>query len=211
MIPTIIKTLTFLIINLQFLNESQAAQKSPPKVPSPSPLVPPQEKPDNYTPQYTQFLQARREPYVAPAMGASMRENNDGTMRRRNRRKHIRKRRKSVQKLLFKARVHGTRLPRGVRRRFPPREFRPDYEEFLEACAEKLTDKCGTEVVYAIFKKNKKVDKSCCKKLLKMGRECHDELIKGLRNLGEYAKDEKEVKAKSDHVWKHCQDITGDK
>lgn len=98
--------------------------------------------------------------------------------------------------------------------KLPPREYRPGYEKFLMGCAKKVTEKCGTQIVDAIFggkKKKKTVDKGCCLKLLKMGNECHVELLKGIQNLAKDNKEREAVKVKGHHIWKHCEEIAGHK
>ncbi|KAL3643899.1 hypothetical protein CASFOL_011831 [Castilleja foliolosa] len=91
--------------------------------------------------------------------------------------------------------------------RLPERRYRPNYREFLEGCARKVTEKCAKEVVYSIFEKRKEVDKKCCMRLVNMGKECHDALVEALDNLGKYEKKRKEVKENSGRVWKHCEEI----
>ncbi|KAL2252408.1 uncharacterized protein LOC105167735 [Sesamum indicum] len=92
--------------------------------------------------------------------------------------------------------------------KLPPREYLPGYAEFLRECAKKLTEKCGNEVSDSIFKNHKTVDKGCCWRVLHMGRDCHEEMLKDLISLGDMKnKTPREVKLKSDQIWKRCERI----
>ncbi|KAK4426208.1 hypothetical protein Salat_1389300 [Sesamum alatum] len=93
--------------------------------------------------------------------------------------------------------------------KLPPREYLPGYAQFLRECAKKLTEKCGDEVSDAVFKKNKTVDKGCCRRVLHMGRDCHDEMLKDLISLGEIRnKTPRQVEIKTDQIWKRCERLT---
>ncbi|KAL6521715.1 hypothetical protein OROGR_018284 [Orobanche gracilis] len=231
----ILKTLIFLIviINLHRLTQSQ----SQPEGPSPSPplVITPQQESD-LTPQYRHFLQAceRRltlncsEQIVEHVFGNGKAPHNccskligtgpdchraliDGESAFIGDYDSYIKTVTIRSEGLWKKCEKSVPTPRdGNYPRFPPRQYRPNYDEFLEKCAEKITEKCGAEVVNSVFMKEKKVGKGCCKKLLKMGRECHEELMKGLKNLGEREEGGMEMEAKSDRVWKHCKDIVKD-
>ncbi|KAI3462925.1 hypothetical protein Pfo_019588 [Paulownia fortunei] len=237
MIPkssTIIKIITFLIINLGFLDESQATKKPTPNGPSASPLASPLEQ--KLSPQYTEFLNACQKRmseecadqivgnifkdkkvskpccsklvYMGPDCHKALVDREKELIKGHVHKKKIISRSQDLWKKCEKTAppTKDNNYPK-----LPPREYLPGYENFLKECAKKITEKCETEVVDAIFKKNKTVDKGCCSKLLKMGIECHKELLKGLKNLVQYKKDEGEVKVKSDQVWKHCKNITGHK
>ncbi|KAG8366814.1 hypothetical protein BUALT_Bualt16G0006900 [Buddleja alternifolia] len=93
--------------------------------------------------------------------------------------------------------------------KLPPRRYRPGNEDFLKGCAEKMTEKCGTKIVAALFGGEATVDKKCCSKLLHMGGECHDEMVKRLLQLSEKSTkvNRGEVRKRSDQVWKHCEKI----
>ncbi|EPS63502.1 hypothetical protein M569_11285 [Genlisea aurea] len=93
---------------------------------------------------------------------------------------------------------HGRNYPR-----LPSPEFRPGYEDFLRNCSKKLSEKCGLELLDAMFR-NVPLKRSCCHNLLKMGPLCYEQELKGLRNVAGNETELKEMKKKGEHIWRHC-------
>ncbi|KAL7135724.1 hypothetical protein ABFS83_11G116900 [Erythranthe nasuta] len=92
----------------------------------------------------------------------------------------------------------------------PPRQYLPGYEKFLQECENKMTDKCGNEVMEVVLeKKRKNVDKGCCSKLMTMGYDCHQEMLLRLEHLATKISDKSGVKKRGHQMWKHCEKITG--
>ncbi|EYU34650.1 hypothetical protein MIMGU_mgv1a009129mg [Erythranthe guttata] len=164
-----------------------------------------------------------------------MRKTNDREMRRRNLPRHIPKQ-NHHQEMLLQVGRHGARLPPGndptgkrlnqkqereehnltpVKKnrhypKVPPRQYLPGYEKFLQECENKMTDKCGNEVMEVVLeKKRKNVDKGCCSKLMTMGYDCHQEMLLRLEHLATKISDKSGVKKRGHQMWKHCEKITG--
>ncbi|PIN08826.1 hypothetical protein CDL12_18594 [Handroanthus impetiginosus] len=232
MIPKII---IFLIINLFILNKSEAkSHKNPlPNVPSPAPTSD-QPKPEKYTPQYKKFLQAcqkriedectdeiarnliRHEKVsknccsqlvnMGPDCHRALIYAEKRVTKGKNREKIV----SESEDLYKKCEKMVPRRPKAYPK-LPARKYRPDYEEYLQHCGKKITETCGEEVVYAIIGKNKTVNKGCCKKLLYMGKECHEEFVEGLERLAGYNKGRHEDKVNGKKVWRHCEKAVGHK
>lgn len=59
----------------------------------------------------------------------------------------------------------------------------PSYK-FLNQCAKKMNDVCGREIFVGMFY-DEPLTKPCCTRLITMGRECHDALVKKLLQIAQ--------------------------
>lgn len=97
-----------------------------------------------------------------------------------------------------------------------PEESGPGFYDYLDNCSEKLSDICGEAIFHAVFKGGEEfkeaappVNKYCCKKLILMGKQCHEDIVKTLSTVREFAKDSSEILETSRKVWDHCVSIKG--
>ena len=73
-------------------------------------------------------------------------------------------------------------------------------------CISKFPNKCGEAIVKSVLSRGGTVDdKYCCEKLVSMGRDCHEELVKKLVSLPEVpAVDVFQVSKRGEQVWQKC-------
>ncbi|XP_031108690.1 protein DOWN-REGULATED IN DIF1 11-like [Ipomoea triloba] len=67
-----------------------------------------------------------------------------------------------------------------------------ETRRLVEKCTEKLSWECAKEVGGALYTDHRKVSKSCCKKITRLGKKCSAALLNVLINVPEL-KDKKDV------------------
>ncbi|XP_054815090.1 protein DOWN-REGULATED IN DIF1 11-like [Prosopis cineraria] len=85
----------------------------------------------------------------------------------------------------------------------PPEPYK-GYYDWLGKCGEKLTDKCGQQVVDFLFYKRTLVSYVCCDKLVKMGKKCHRELAKTLARSQDFKNHKAQILRRSKKAWEQC-------
>jgi hypothetical protein len=89
---------------------------------------------------------------------------------------------------------------------FPPEGAMPpetEYTEYLEECARKVEAECGKEIFLGMLE-SLPITKKCCLQLVKMGRACHDDLVKAIIFLPEYAPKASVAFSNSVQIWDKC-------
>lgn len=73
-------------------------------------------------------------------------------------------------------------------------------------CAEMEDEKCRQQVVHSIFYGSGKVSHSCCGKLIRREKECHDSIVQAQIERGnhDYERNKTRVLEKSMKVWNKC-------
>ncbi|KAI4381744.1 hypothetical protein MLD38_007790 [Melastoma candidum] len=73
-----------------------------------------------------------------------------------------------------------------------------------ESCGRMRNVQCGKEIVRRVFHLEGRVTPGCCVELLKLGRECHDELVEARILRGGYEGNATAVLRESAKVWTQC-------
>ncbi|EOY09207.1 Uncharacterized protein TCM_024608 [Theobroma cacao] len=84
-----------------------------------------------------------------------------------------------------------------------PPEPEPGFYQFLEECTKKMSQKCGQNVVGSIFGDTVTSDE-CCQELVRMGKTCHDDMVKFFVSLPELKLNASDVYAEGEQVWNDC-------
>ncbi|KAK9671861.1 hypothetical protein RND81_12G059400 [Saponaria officinalis] len=82
----------------------------------------------------------------------------------------------------------------------------PKGSSELQNCENGLGAKCGHLIYQHVFKSKKEVSKECCRRLLSIGKDCHDlltEVTIVYKRLTE--KHAKEIWHRNDKVWEECE------
>ena len=93
---------------------------------------------------------------------------------------------------------------------FPPEGALPpedEYTNYLEECSKKVEEECGKEIFFGMFE-SLPVTQKCCLQLVKMGKTCHDDLVKAIIFLPEYAPKASVALSKSVQIWDKCVLVT---
>ncbi|KAF8033807.1 hypothetical protein BT93_C0156 [Corymbia citriodora subsp. variegata] len=83
----------------------------------------------------------------------------------------------------------------------------PTPDPYLAACANKLTEKCGEDIFGNIFigpDQPNKLTHECCKKLVLVGRECHEAMVNFILSVPTLAKNASITLPRSKQVWNKC-------
>ncbi|KAI6682497.1 hypothetical protein NL676_036378 [Syzygium grande] len=76
--------------------------------------------------------------------------------------------------------------------------------EYLVDCATKLAEQCGYEIFSNIFADKEQLTPQCCKKLVSMGKECHEAMVNFIIISPTYSKNASITVPRSKKVWKEC-------
>ncbi|OMO62134.1 hypothetical protein COLO4_33207 [Corchorus olitorius] len=84
-----------------------------------------------------------------------------------------------------------------------PPEPQPGLYRFLEECTKKLSRKCGEMAVTSILQ-GSATTAACCREVVGIGKNCHDDMIKFFVSLPELHLKASDIYPKSDRVWNRC-------
>jgi hypothetical protein len=93
---------------------------------------------------------------------------------------------------------------------YPPEDAMPpetEHTKYLEECARKVEAECGKEIFLGMFE-SLPITQKCCLQLLKMGKTCHDDLVKAIIFLPEYSRKASLALSNSVQIWDKCVLIT---
>ncbi|AEE32170.1 ECA1 gametogenesis family protein (DUF784) [Arabidopsis thaliana] len=76
--------------------------------------------------------------------------------------------------------------------------------DFLEACSEKPSSKCGNEVFKNMLDETVPITDECCRDILKIGKDCHLGLVKLIFATYEYKNKASKGIPKSKQTWNEC-------
>ncbi|XP_002882760.2 uncharacterized protein LOC9318826 [Arabidopsis lyrata subsp. lyrata] len=83
--------------------------------------------------------------------------------------------------------------------------------DFLQACAEKPSVKCGDEVFKNMLDETTPITDECCRDILKMGKDCHLGLVKIIFATYEYKNIASKGIPNSKQTWNDCVRRVGSK
>ncbi|KAF8033806.1 hypothetical protein BT93_C0155 [Corymbia citriodora subsp. variegata] len=75
---------------------------------------------------------------------------------------------------------------------------------YLVDCASKLGEKCGEAIFFNIFTGQKHTTPDCCKKLVKMGKQCHEAMVGFIILSPDFSKNASITVPRSKKVWNQC-------
>ncbi|KAL3744125.1 hypothetical protein ACJRO7_013391 [Eucalyptus globulus] len=76
--------------------------------------------------------------------------------------------------------------------------------DYLADCATKLADDCGEDIFFNIFTKQRKITPACCKKLVSMGKQCHESMVGFIILSPSFSKNASITVPRSKKVWNKC-------
>ncbi|CAK7322455.1 unnamed protein product [Dovyalis caffra] len=82
-------------------------------------------------------------------------------------------------------------------------EAEPGLYNYVEQCSAMVGQKCGEEILHGSLL-GKHVTLDCCEKLLLMGKECDDALMKIVLEFPEFKEHEEEALAGANRLWESC-------
>lgn len=88
-----------------------------------------------------------------------------------------------------------------------PPEPHKGYYELLKNCINVLSDKCGAQMFDYIFDKRIEINYVCCRRLIEMGKECHEKLSYTLSNMKDFEQRRGLIDRKSKDAFQHCAHI----
>ncbi|CAH8254810.1 unnamed protein product [Arabidopsis lyrata] len=83
--------------------------------------------------------------------------------------------------------------------------------DFLEACADKPSTKCGNEVFKNMLDETTPITDACCRDILKMGKDCHLGLVQIIFATYEFKNFSSKGIPKSKQTWNDCVRRVGNK
>ncbi|GMY17544.1 protein DOWN-REGULATED IN DIF1 11-like [Fagus crenata] len=89
---------------------------------------------------------------------------------------------------------------------YPPEDAMPpetEHTKYLEECASKVEAECGKEIFLGMFE-SLPITQKCCLQLVKMGKTCHDDLVKAIIFLPEYSPKASLALSNSVQIWDKC-------
>uniref|UniRef100_A0A2N9FEV2 Prolamin-like domain-containing protein n=1 Tax=Fagus sylvatica TaxID=28930 RepID=A0A2N9FEV2_FAGSY len=93
---------------------------------------------------------------------------------------------------------------------YPPEDAMPpetEHTKYLEECASKVEAECGKEIFLGMFE-SLPITQKCCLQLVKMGKTCHDDLVKAIIFLPEYSPKASLALSNSVKIWDKCVLVT---
>ncbi|VVB17319.1 unnamed protein product [Arabis nemorensis] len=76
-----------------------------------------------------------------------------------------------------------------------------------DKCVVPISPKCALDIIDQVFG-NGTVSDSCCRELVKEGKECHDTLIKYIANRPSLSASETKYLKKRDELWAQCVSVS---
>ncbi|KAF7153990.1 hypothetical protein RHSIM_Rhsim01G0015900 [Rhododendron simsii] len=85
----------------------------------------------------------------------------------------------------------------------------PAERKLLDDCSNRMTRKCGDNVVSGLLMKSE-VSDDCCTQLVRMGKKCHNHLVKLLVRYPDFRQNAATIKESSRKIWSGCRDVAAD-
>ena len=86
-----------------------------------------------------------------------------------------------------------------------PPEPSPGYYHFLDQCAQSMTPECSKEIFASMYDQDDFIiSMPCCSRLVSMGKECHDGMVKALLMFPQLRPVASTVWTKSQQIWSIC-------
>ncbi|KAK3435538.1 hypothetical protein EUGRSUZ_C00225 [Eucalyptus grandis] len=76
--------------------------------------------------------------------------------------------------------------------------------DYLIDCASKLTGNCGEDIFFNIFTKQRRITPACCKKLVSIGKQCHESMVGFIILSPSFSKNASITVPRSKKVWNKC-------
>ncbi|KAL3744126.1 hypothetical protein ACJRO7_013392 [Eucalyptus globulus] len=76
--------------------------------------------------------------------------------------------------------------------------------DYLVNCGSKLAEDCGEDIFFNIFTKQRKITPACCKKLVSMGKQCHESMVGFIILSPSFSKNASITVPRSKKVWNKC-------
>lgn len=82
----------------------------------------------------------------------------------------------------------------------------PAERKLLDDCSNRMTRKCGDDLVSGMLTKSE-VSDDCCRQLVRMGKKCDKHLVKLLVRFPDFRQDSATIKENSRKIWTGCRDV----